>query len=276
MKEILRNSGLPIIRETETDILSFEKGLTCGGYGRKTASQMSGLLCEYSEGSAETTVYDVYRDIVFEKDREVFSKNKYRYDITCIMPGCVGNERKKTSGHYHCFNPEHTNTYAEVYEVLYGTAMFILQRSDNFENADEALRLEDVILVKVHEGETLLVPPNYGHCSVNIGTGPMIFSNLAYVPCGIDYAPVKKHSGMVVYGMDHFGALDLVKNPNYKDIPEIRFAVPTENPKLGITFGKPVYSSYLENPAAFDFLGNIDPYVSEIMGMLKPCGKNWR
>lgn len=276
MKVLLNSAGLPIVRETETDMLSFENGLTCGGYGRKKASQMSNLLCDYTEEFADTDVYDVYRDIVFEKDKPVFEKDQYRYDITVVLPGCIGNERKKTSGHFHCYNPEHTNTYAEVYEVLYGKALFVLQRADNFENADEELDVKDVILVKVHEGQTLLVPPNYGHCSVNIGVGPMIFSNLAYVPCGIDYGPVQKRGGMPVFAKEEDGTVRFVKNEAYKNLPNIHFAVPTENAKFGIKFGKPVYQSYIETPEAFDFLGNVDPYADEIVGMLKICGDNWK
>ena len=152
----------------------------------------------------------------------------------------------------------------------------MLQRADNFENADEELDVKDVILVKVHEGQTLLVPPNYGHCSVNIGVGPMIFSNLAYVPCGIDYGPVQKRGGMPVFAKEEDGTVRFVKNEAYKNLPNIHFAVPTENAKFGIKFGKPVYQSYIETPEAFDFLGNVDPYADEIVGMLKICGDNWK
>lgn len=275
MTELLINSGLPIFRNCAEEKLIFQEGLSCGGYGTKKASQMPNLLSEYSDEEAENVVYDVYRDIIFEKDRELFNKDEYRYDITYIMPGTVGNECKKTSGHYHCYNPEHTNTYPEVYEVLYGTAMFILQRSDNFEAAEEELVVNDLILVKVEAGQTLLVPANYGHCSINIGEGPMIFSNLAYVPCGIDYNPVKSHKGMAVFAKKIDGELVMEVNKDYKNLPDIKYAKVKENPKFGIEFGKPVYNSYVANPQAFEFLGNVDPYTEEIMDMLQFCGEGW-
>ncbi len=275
MGQVLKNSGLPIVRDAALEKLSFEDGLVCASTGTKRARDMVGLLSEYSEAAADEIIYDVYRDIVFAKDKHVFSRDQYRYDITYIMPGTVGQECKKTSGHFHLFNPIHTNTYPEVYEVLEGTAMFVLQRADNFERQEDELVVDDLILVKVEAGQTLLVPANYGHCSVNIGEGPMIFSNLAYVPCGIDYAPVKKNGGMAVFAKKKDGKLFFEKNKKYTRAPMPKFAVVKENPDLGIRFGYPVYASYINRPSAFRFLGRVDEYVDDILSMLSYCGENW-
>ena len=185
------------------------------------------------------------------------------------MPGQINGECKKTSGHYHGWNPQKTNTYAEVYEVIKGTALYILQKSDNFDAENPAdVRVDDLIFATVHEGETILIPPNYGHCSVNIGEGPLVFSNLAYVPCPVHYGPVKHFHGMSFYVMKKDNEIRLEANGRYVDVPAPKFATVKENPGLGIKFGVPVYESYMKNPEAFKFLGNPDPYVDEIMSML--------
>ena len=213
--------------------------------------------------------YDVYRGIAFPKDEELLNKDNYRYDITIIMPGQINGECKKTSGHYHGWNPQKTNTYAEVYEVIKGTALYILQKSDNFDAENPAdVRVDDLIFATVHEGETILIPPNYGHCSVNIGEGPLVFSNLAYVPCLVHYGPVKHFHGMSFYVMKKDNEIRLEANGRYVDVPAPKFATVKENPGLGIKFGVPVYESYMKNPEAFKFLGDPDPYVDEIMSML--------
>ena len=265
----LKNSGLPLYLDEENHVMALSALLTYGGFGRKPAAKMQGLLADERELPLEENIYDVYRKIAFPEDEELLKKNDFCYDITIIMPGQINEECKKTSGHYHGWNPEHTNTYGEVYEVIKGTALYILQRSDNFDAENpEDVKVDDLILATVHEGETIIVPPNYGHCSVNIGEGPLVFSNLAYVPCTVNYGPVKHFHGMSCYVFKENGEIRIKLNDRYHHIPEMKFATVKENPALGIKFGLPVYESYKKNPEAFRFLGYPDNYVDEIMSML--------
>lgn len=265
----LKNSGLPLYIDEKNHVMALSALLKYDGFGRKTVEKMQGLLADEHDLPLDELVYDVYRGIAYPEDEELLKKNDYRYDITIIMPGQVNGECKKTSGHYHGWNPEKTNTYAEVYEVIKGTALYILQKSDNFDAEDPAdVRVDDLIFATVHEGETILIPPNYGHCSVNIGDGPLVFSNLAYVPCPVHYGPVKQFHGMSFYVMVENGEVKLKANDKYVDVPKAKFATVKENPHLGIQFGLPVYESYKKNPEAFEFLGKPDGFVDEIMSML--------
>lgn len=265
----LTNSGLPLYIDEENHVMALSALLKYDGFGRKAVEKMQGLLANEENLPLDEMFYDVYRGIAFPKDEELLNKDNYRYDITIIMPGQINGECKKTSGHYHGWNPQKTNTYAEVYEVIKGTALYILQKSDNFDAENPAdVRVDDLIFATVHEGETILIPPNYGHCSVNIGEGPLVFSNLAYVPCPVHYGPVKHFHGMSFYVMKKDNEIRLEANGRYVDVPAPKFATVKENPGLGIKFGVPVYESYMKNPEAFKFLGNPDPYVDEIMSML--------
>lgn len=266
----LYKSGLPLYLDEDTNVMALSALLQCEGFGRKQTGQMIGLLADEGKLAAKEQFYDVYRGIAYPEDVELLQKYDYRYDITVIMPGLVNGECKKTSGHYHGYNPQRTNTYAEVYEVIKGTALYILQKSNNFDTAPENIKLQDVILVTVQEGETIIIPPNYGHASVNIGEGPLIFSNLAYISCPVLYGAVKQYHGMSYYVKKEGKEVIPVLNGNYKktSVPKPKFASVKENPKLGIKFGIPVYESFKSNPAAFDFLANPDNYVDEIMDML--------
>lgn len=265
----LTNSGLPLYIDEENHVMALSALLKYDGFSRKAVEKMQGLLANEENLPLDEMFYDVYRGIAFPKDEELLNKDNYRYDITIIMPGQINGECKKTSGHYHGWNPQKTNTYAEVYEVIKGTALYILQKSDNFDAENPAdVRVDDLIFATVHEGETILIPPNYGHCSVNIGEGPLVFSNLAYVPCPVHYGPVKHFHGMSFYVMKKDNEIRLEANGRYVDVPAPKFATVKENPGLGIKFGVPVYESYMKNPEAFKFLGNPDPYVDEIMSML--------
>ncbi len=264
----LTGSGLPIYMDKKTYMLSLEAPLIYDGYGRRTVKQMEGLLFSPGGSNPEEPCYDVYRGIRFPQDQALLSKDEYRYDITVIMPGQIGGECKKTSGHYHGYNPLRTNTYPEIYEVIKGKAIYVLQRSRNFEGDPGLLEIDDLIIAHVHEGQTIIIPPNYGHCSINAGDGPLVFSNLAYVPCPVAYGPVKHHAGMSVYVLKENGEIRVVSNPRYKQAPRPKFATVKDNPHLGIGFGLPVYKSYLNNPGAFHFLGHVDGFENEIMSML--------
>ncbi len=267
--QLLKNSGLPIYLEKESNKLAFTAPLQLGSYGEKIVGQMLGLLAKEENLELSTKFYDVYRAIRYPDDEERLKRNRYQYDITYVMDGLVNGECKKTSGHYHGFNPQRTNTYPEVYEVIEGTALYVLQRAKNFESDPEGIIIEDVILTVVKAGQTIIIPPNYGHCSINIGDGPMIFSNLAYIPCPVIYDSVRYYHGMSYYVFKTDGEVKAELNQRYSNVPEPKFAVVKENERLGIKFGLPIYQSYQQNPGAFEFLGNPDAYVDEIMSMLE-------
>lgn len=267
MQELYR-SGLPLFLD-ETGSIKLGEGLTFDGSSRKFVNQMEGLFEIAEPENPEEAVYDVYRGIRYPADEALFDQYQYRYDITVIFDGKVGSERKKTSGHYHGFTPDRTATYAEVYEVIKGKALYVLQKSLNFENLNEEIQLEDVKLAVVNEGETIIIPPNYGHCSVNIGAGPLIFSNLAYVPCAVHYDQVKRYRGMSFYihdgGNDEF---TIVPNPNYQANLSFELVKVQEAPGYGIKFGVPVYQSFIAAPERFSYLAEPAAFSDPILNLL--------
>lgn len=265
----LERSGLPLYLDTNNNVMALSGQLKFNGMGHKKVSDMSGLLANDRGVDPTEGCYDTYRRILYLEDQNLYDSHKFSYDITIIMPGTINGEFKKTSGHYHGWNKSHTNTYGEVYEVIYGDAMFVLQKSPDFEENPVGAKIEDVIIVTVHEGQTLIVPPNYGHCSVNIGQGPLVFSNEAYQPCPVIYDSVRAHCGMAYYLFkDTKGKVDVKKNLNYKnEIPEPRFASVHENPSLGIDFSKGAYLNFKNHPERFDYLPHPDPYIDKIMSL---------
>lgn len=268
----LINSGLPLYMDEESDAISLGGFLKFDGMGRKTVAEMTGLLRDEKGSDPDEKFYDVYRGIRYPEDEKLLDSHDIRYDITVIMPGQVNGEYKKTSGHYHGWNPEHTNTYGEVYEVIAGTAMFVLQKAELYgENNTLCRKVEDLIYVTVPAGQTLLVPPNYGHCSINIGEAPLVFSNLAYTKCPVVYDSVKHYHGMAYYVVMENDAPVLKFNEHYApcEVPEPKFATVTQCPELGIDFSKGVYLTFREHPERFDFLPHPDMYIDRIMELLR-------
>jgi len=114
----------------------------------------------------------LYRNIFLPHHQEKISKLDLRYDITVLPPGMIGQEFNKSLGHYHPMVPGLAIAYPELYEVLHGKALFLLQKMDaDFKNVITVLAIEAVA------GQKIVYPPNYGHIIVNIGSEPLVTAN---------------------------------------------------------------------------------------------------
>jgi len=140
-------------------------------------------------------------------DRAWLSERHLRFDVTCVPPGDLCGEFVKTKGHYHPENPSGTG-YPEVYEVLSGTAHLLLQSRD----------LRRVFLVPVEKGETVVVPPGFGHVTINPGTSELVMANIVATCFESDYRFYEEHRGAAYYELV---SGDLEKNPRYPPVPPV-------------------------------------------------------
>jgi len=159
-------------------------------------------------------LYYMFRDVYeSEEDAAILRRRGLRYDITIIPPRTLGREFVKTAGHYHPKVPGSDLTYAELYEVLEGEAHFLLQKLE----ADG--RISDVVLVRARAGDKVIVPPNYGHVTINPKKETLKMANLVSRDFSSIYEPYREKGGAA-----YFELIDgsLVRNENYKELPEIR------------------------------------------------------
>lgn len=146
-----------------------------------------------------------------------------RYDLTLLPPGTIGDEFVKTAGHYH-------KHYPEVYEVLSGRAYFLIQSESG------------VYLAEAGPGEKFLIPPSFGHNTINVFNEPLILANWVSEKATYDYEPYKKYHGAMYYFLKNNNLVDIVKNTNYEFVPEIKKIKAGEYPEFGILKNKPLYS----------------------------------
>ncbi|WP_072524585.1 glucose-6-phosphate isomerase family protein [Clostridium sp. Marseille-P3244] len=264
-------SGLPIYFDKDTRELQFTDELTCAGSTKKYTSQMTGLLMNANDITTDELFYTAYRDIVFPEHASLFAKYDFRYDITAIEPGTVNNEFKKTSGHYHGFVENGSCPYPEVYEVICGEIIFVLQKCLDFQS-DKSHVIDEIRIVHAKEGESVIIPPFYGHCSINPTEGISMFSNIAVVSCPLFYEPIQKKGGLAVYVTKNDGQFCLRQNSRYDNLPAAEIVRPRENKKLGIEFGTPCYQNFVKNPEKYDFLLHPEKYIAEMEEMTKPEG----
>ncbi len=139
--------------------------------------------------------------------RGVEEKDGLRYDITVVPAKMLGKEFVKTKGHYHLEN------WQEVYTVLEGEAIYLMQkRAENGE-------INDAYFVKANKGESIIIPPLYGHVTINPSkTEQLKMANWVSPNCKVDYKPYEENQGACYYYLDS----GWQKNENYANIPELR------------------------------------------------------
>ena len=94
-------------------------------------------------------MYYMFRDLAKnDSDFEKIKANHLRYDITVIPPGLLGSEYTKTVGHYHPNVPGTDVSYPEIYQVLEGSATYLLQKVEYGEE-DNVL---DVVVITAERG----------------------------------------------------------------------------------------------------------------------------
>lgn len=269
MKDLSQYFGMPIMLDEETGkLVSSDPDVSWEASSRKFSDKMIGLIADPSYDKKDEMYYDFYKAIVRNSDKEVFTSRELRYDSTVIFAGTANGEFKKTAGHFHMPIPGKTCSYPELYSVINGTAVFVMQKVDNYETTD-TMTVEDLVLAVVHPGETIVIPPNYGHCTVNISDETLVFINLVAEDSHNYYDGVKASVGMSAYVFKDGDSFTVRKNPNYKFNCEPRITAPTDCPELGIVAGKTAYDAYLENPDLFLYLKDPEEKAPYCLSMLK-------
>ena len=259
----LSHTGLPIDLDENSGGLVLEKSLTLLGSGVKYSKDMKALLYDRAYNTEEP-FYSFYRGVNYSVDKAAFEKHELRYDITVIMPGTAGRECKKTSGHYHGFIPGKATSYPEIYEVVKGRAIYIMQKLKAADAADEKIEIEDLIIAEVDEGQTIIIPPLYGHCSINAGEGCLVFTNLVADGSPNYYESVLAHRGLAYYVLKENGGLGFLENCAYENVPRPRFARVQECRELGICAGIPVYKAFMASSEKFLYLTDPGPFMDKI------------
>ena len=146
-------------------------------------------------------------------------------NVTIWEVGTVGGEYIKTYGHYHIGQLD------ETYWILEGEGIVLLQlrKTDSAGNPVDD-EIESFTAIPVKEGDSIFIPAGTGHLVINTGKvwlvtrddSPVNFAELDPVslPGHADYEPFKKLHGFAYYVVEENGKPALVKNPEYKVVPE--------------------------------------------------------
>lgn len=176
--------------------------------------------------------HEEMKDVLMNPDGEgpavyyyMIRGGKDKRNVTVLESGTVGGEYLKTYGHYH------VGELDETYRIVSGEGIVLLQnRKIDLDNKPIDNEIKSFQAIRVAAGDSIFIPSGTGHLLVNIGEewlvtiddSPVNFDEVDPVslPGHADYAPVKKLRGFAYYVVEENGRPKLLKNPNYKIIPE--------------------------------------------------------
>jgi glucose-6-phosphate isomerase len=202
-------------------------------------------------------LYYMYRDLYLSRaDKDHLIDQRLRFDITIIPPNMLGQEYVKTAGHYHPAPPGGRATFPEIYEVLEGEALYLLQKQD----------LSDAVAVNASAGDKVLIPADYGHITINCSNNTLKMANFVARDFQSLYEPYRAAGGgAYFYTKDGF-----IKNPRCPNAAKLRRMEAPDNHQLrplGMSKGKEMYP-LLREPGRLSFLVNPDQYTDLFQGFV--------
>ena len=173
---------------------------------------------EWAKTAPNLELYYMYRHLL--------EKDGLRYDITVIPARMLGKEFTKTKGHHH------QGFYGELYIVLEGEGIYLMQKGD--EN-----KIEDACAVRAKRGETVVIPPGYGHVTINPSNKELKTANWLFKDDKGNFSLFERMNGACYFAVAQGSEVAWVKNTSYKEVPELRFEEPLKFPPDNLEFLKP-------------------------------------
>lgn len=199
-------------------------------------------------------LYYMYRNLSLSiNDALAIQEHGLRYDITVIPPYMLGCEFVKTAGHYHSSVPGTSISFPEIYEVLSGEAHYLIQQCEDN-------KIKDVVLIKAGEGDKVIIPPCYGHITINASNKVLKMANWVASSFESIYSPIKEKGGGAYFILEK----GIIKNPRYNEVPEIRLLEPANVKEIGLQKSKEMYGlvkdikklEFLTKPYEYEWVFN--------------------
>ncbi len=215
IKDLKEACGSPVSFDTESSELILGDGLNDPSYCVRNLHDLKAVWAKPIEED-DQVIYRYTSALHLKEDAPVWKKANMAYGIVIFVPGTFSGEYVKSSGQYHPpVQPCNMGT-PEIYTVLSGVGHFLLQKA-----SPPFSKIEDAVMVEVQEGETFVVPPDYGHLQINPGPEPLVFSYAVMDGMKGCYDPFKTRKGAIYHEMAE-GEERYVFNGRYPDHVPLR------------------------------------------------------
>lgn len=210
----------------------------------------SNVFMDHEAKAENVPLYYMYRGVTVKDHLPLFRAAGIRYDLTIILPLRIGQEFNKTVGHFHPVKPNSSDTFPEYYEVLFGEALYILQKNSR------SGEVEEIMAVEAKKGDKVFIPSGYGHVTINPGETPLVMANLIESTFKSLYEPFAAKKGAAYYYiLNENGRGDFVKNPNYHNSVGLKIlAAPNLPQPISVAREKTLYENFIAEPDIFSIL----------------------
>lgn len=234
-------SGLPIQLDGDGQIV-FGADVVVEETKTRLLSDLTSVAMEPESCQGRSDVaYYMYNGVYCQSDANRLEGLPIQYELTLIPARRIGREFVKTFGHLHSAEPESGQTYAEVCEVLVGTAHFLFHTLDPVGPSASL-----AYYVEAREGDKVLFPPGLDHLTINPRSGPLLFSDvIARGSRGI-YDRFRATRGAAYLEVAEGGKPQFVPNPVYRNVPPLSKRPVEGYPALHLTRDEPLYTAFVQ------------------------------
>jgi glucose-6-phosphate isomerase len=183
-----------------------------------------------------------------------------RYELTAMTGRPLGWESAKTIGHVHVCPPGTSMGYPEVVEVVHGEAGFLVQDLSIGQASPESRR---AWLVRARVGEWVVLPPDLAHVTIDLGAGPLVFSDVIDRRARGLYEAVTSARG---FGWYVASDGELRPNPAYADPPILE---EVSAPDWSGPAPEPLYRHFRDDPSRLAWLSDPASFEATVPGLTR-------
>lgn len=224
--------------------------------------ELTGVLAEPAASSGERIEYRMLNGTRLRQDEHLVD-HRLRYELTAMPGRPLGSEAAKTAGHVHVRPPGATLGFPEVVEVLHGEAGFLIQ---DLSVDSDGPRSSRAWLVRARPGDWVILPPQLAHVTIDLGDGPLVFSDVIDREAKGVYTDVATSRGFSWYvGVDG----TLRPNERYRVTPTLEEVDATA---WSGTSPGPLYALFRADPGGFAWLSEPDRFPEVAPGLWERLG----
>jgi glucose-6-phosphate isomerase len=161
-------------------------------------------------------------------------------------------------------------SYAEVCEVLVGTAHFLLQTLDPSGPTADA-----VFYIEAKAGDKVIIPPGFDHLTINPGPEPLLFADVISLEVfGVydRFRAVRGGAYLEISGEN--GLAQFTPNPFYRAVVPLQKIESGDYPELHLTRAEPLYTAFVQEKAEnWGFLTNPGYFWSTFPDLKQQYGR---
>lgn len=253
--------GLPVML-TDDNKLEFGDGVGLEKTSARSFADLAVVAADENLVLNDDAAYLMYRGVHRVGDEEKIATNNQRFDLTVIPAGVLGEEYIKTSGHYHPVKVSTEVEYPELYYVVSGQATYLMQRHD--QNG----AISDVILARVPAGTAIIMPPFYGHVTINEADETLVMANWVAADFSSIYGDYEQKRGGAYYIKTNNlkpktqNEVIIEKNSRYGEVASLREMTswPAAIEELS---GIPIYG-YIEHIEKIELIAKPESYMEDL------------